>query len=202
MTPAPLLRVQGLCFLDWGPIDLDLDAAEVVAVSGSSGSGKSLLLRAIADLDPHRGTLELEGKGSEAFLPPAWRRRVGLVPAASEWWHDTVGSHFVDADAQWLEALGFSLEAMRWPVSRLSNGERQRLSLLRTLSVQPRVLLLDEPTASLDPDSVERVEQLVDAYRREHGAGVVWVSHDAAQRQRVASRSYVMSDRGLVAEVN
>ena len=76
------------------------------------------------------------------------------------------------------------------PVSRLSSGEKQRLDLMRLLSNRPRVLLLDEPTANLDPENTRRVEVVITEYRRSHDAAVIWVSHDEEQVRRVANRYY------------
>jgi ABC-type iron transport system FetAB ATPase subunit len=73
-------------------------------------------------------------------------------------------------------------------VAQLSSGEKQRLALLRLMVNRPRVLLLDEPTANLDPENVTRVEKLVAAYLRREGAAVLWVSHDPEQTRRVAQR--------------
>ena len=80
------------------------------------------------------------------------------------------------------------------PVMQLSSGERQRLALLRLLSNRPRVLLLDEPTANLDPENTRRIEALVTEYRREHDAAVIWVSHDTEQVKRVANRHFQLVD--------
>jgi ABC-type iron transport system FetAB ATPase subunit len=92
----------------------------------------------------------------------------------------------VDAGA--LSALGLPEDAAQWPVERLSAGEKQRLALLRlTAGRNPEVLLLDEPTANLDPASVERVEAYLLALARERGLGMLWVTHDAAQVGRVAT---------------
>jgi putative ABC transport system ATP-binding protein len=74
---------------------------------------------------------------------------------------------------------------LEWTVSRLSTGERQRLALARLLALQPQVLLLDEATANLDPPNRDRVEDLIQDYRREQGAAVLWVSHDPDQRRRL-----------------
>jgi ABC-type iron transport system FetAB ATPase subunit len=167
---------------------LEVAAGECVCVSGPSGAGKSLLLRAIADLDPHEGRMWLDGREAHEFRPWEWRRQVGLLPAESQWWRDQVGEHFAAVDdAQW-QALGFGRETLHWQVTRCSTGERQRLALLRLLANQPRVLLLDEPTAALDPAAVQRVEAMIAAYREERQAAVLWVSHDPAQMQRVATR--------------
>ncbi|MEJ2677085.1 MAG: ATP-binding cassette domain-containing protein, partial [Acidihalobacter sp.] len=87
-------------------------------------------------------------------------------------------------------------EALDWEVARCSSGERQRLALLRSLALAPRVLLLDEPTANLDADSRGRVETLVDKFRGEGGA-VLWVTHDPEQALRVAGRRLELAKGGL-----
>ena len=86
---------------------------------------------------------------------------------------------------------GFPEEAKAWPIGRLSTGERLRLALVRALMVQPKVLLLDEPTAALDPVSVAAVESLI-ATRVRAGLAVLWVTHDAEQAKRVARRLLVV----------
>jgi phosphate-transporting ATPase len=131
---------------------------------------------------------------------PEWRRLVGYVPAEPGWWADTVGEHFADWSAALAVArqLGFTEDAEGWPVARLSTGERLRLALVRALMVGPKVLLLDEPTAALDPASVAAVETLIAAGRRA-GLGVLWVTHDEAQAARVAVRRLVVS-RGQAGE--
>ena len=75
-----------------------------------------------------------------------------------------------------------------WQVSPLSTGEKQRLALLRLLANQPRALLLDDPTASLDAPNVGNAEALIHDYQQQQQAPVIWVSHDSAQIQRVADR--------------
>jgi ABC-type iron transport system FetAB ATPase subunit len=91
-----------------------------------------------------------------------------------------------------LQALGFTTEVMQWQVSRCSTGERQRLALIRLLCNQPRVLLLDEPTASLDPANVGKAEQLLKEYLQANAAAAIWVSHDPEQVKRVANRQIVI----------
>lgn len=187
-----------------GPFSLNIAAGECISLRGPSGSGKSLLLRAIADLDPHTGRVLLDGVPCQQFDAPQWRRRIGLLAVESQWWHDTVGAHFPGCDGNtgatncpWLAPLGFGPEVLGWQVSRLSSGEKQRLALARTFMNQPRVLLLDEPTASLDVINIAAVETLVADYRRETDAAVLWVSHDSAQAARVAGRHYQLTSHGL-----
>ena len=193
----PRLKIESLRFQGRGPYDLAVESGECVGLSGPSGAGKTLLLRSIADLDPHEGRVFLDDVDSLAVDAPSWRRAVGLLPAESQWWWDTVGPHFPAVDLERLKALGFGEEVLGWEVSRLSTGERQRLALLRLLVNRPRALLLDEPTAALDPASAGQVEALIEDYRREADASVLWVSHDPAQAERVADRRYEISEGPL-----
>jgi ABC-type iron transport system FetAB ATPase subunit len=183
------LRLVGLRSQVLEPVDLSLAAGELVFLSGASGSGKSLLLRAIADLDPNQGEVWLDGSARSRMPAPLWRRRVGLLPAESHWWGERVGDHF-PADAEdLLDRLGFGPDVPGWSVSRLSTGERQRLALARLLIMSPQALLLDEATANLDPPNRERVEGIIEDYRGGRSAAVLWVSHDPAQRQRLSRRT-------------
>ena len=160
---------------------------------GPSGAGKTLLLRAIADLDPNVGLVTLDGRDRSTIAGSEWRRLVGYVPAEPGWWADTVGEHFGEwtAALAFLRDLGFPEETKAWPITRLSTGERLRLAVARALMVCPRVLLLDEPTAALDPASVAAVELLIKT-RIEAGLAVLWVTHDAEQAKRVAHRLLVV----------
>jgi phosphate-transporting ATPase len=126
------------------------------------------------------GLVCLGGRDGKTMSGPEWRRLVGYVPAEPGWWADTVGEHFTDWTAAHAVAreLGLPSEAKDWPIARLSTGERLRLALVRALMVGPKVLLLDEPTAALDPSSVRGVESLIGA-RVRAGLAVLWVTHDA-----------------------
>ncbi|MCK7575266.1 MAG: ATP-binding cassette domain-containing protein [Chromatiales bacterium] len=203
------LRLDGLSHRTLALVDLTLADGERVFVSGPSGSGKSLLLRAIADLDPHQGEVWLGAEPRSRMAPPVWRRRVGLLPAESFWWTETVGAHLPDIRASSPEAerlnsrlagLGFEPDVLDWSVTRLSTGERQRLALVRLLAQGPEALLLDEATANLDPVNRDRVESLVETYRGEQDAAVLWVSHDPEQRRRLGGRAFVIRNGRLEPE--
>ena len=172
-----------------------LKSGETLIISGASGSGKSILLRALADLDPHSGELVLNGQSCEDILPEMWRKQVGLLPAESQWWRDTVGEHF-PAEYQFSQ-FGFEQVVATWSISRLSTGEKQRLAILRLLVNKPKVLLLDEPTASLDQDNTRSVEQHIADYQSASGAMVIWVSHDEQQMARINGRHCAMEDGRL-----
>ncbi|MCW8902862.1 ABC transporter ATP-binding protein [Sedimenticola sp.] len=182
------------------PVDLTIDAGECITLTGPSGSGKTRLLRAIADLDPHSGTALFDQQAVDETAPPEWRRHVGLLPAESHWWHDRVAEHFIGSGARLLSELGLDEACLEWQIARLSSGERQRLALARLLDRQPAVLLLDEPTANLDPENGDRVERLVQHYAQQQGAAVLWVSHDPRQRRRVGQRHLIIRDRRIEAE--
>lgn len=193
-----LLQLHGLQRLHVGPVDLAVRRGDCVSIEGRSGAGKSVLLRMIADLDPHAGEAVLEGHPCSRTPAPAWRRAVTYVAADSGWWHDTVGAHF-GADArlpELLPRLGIDPEAARWPVARLSTGERQRIALLRALQPGNRVLLLDEPTSGLDPESTRQVEALL-RERAQQGTAIVFVTHDPGQPQRLGARRHALRDGRL-----
>jgi len=187
-----MLRLEDLKIPNLEPVNLTIEPGECMGLSGESGSGKTLLLRAIADMDEHGGQVYAEKIAQDQVKAHEWRRRVMLLPAESQWWFDTVDQHF-SAQAKYIEALGFGQEVMRWNISRCSSGEKQRLSILRMLSNCPRVLLLDEPTANLDSSNIERVEELIRRYLSKHNAVAIWVSHDASQLKRVSQQQCYLS---------
>jgi len=195
-TP-PLLQIKDLARPMLGPVSLVLAPGECLCITGPSGSGKSQLLRAIADIDPHGGELWLDGVSAQDIQPEQWRRQAGLLPPESSWWLPRARDHFTDGMPVEPVRLGLDDAALDQPVSRLSSGERQRLALLRLLAIGPRVLLLDEPTANLDAGNTSRVEALIGEYRLAHGAAVIWVSHDRTQVERVADRHLMLNDGGL-----
>jgi ABC-type iron transport system FetAB ATPase subunit len=186
------LELQGIRVGPLQEVALRVAPGEIVCISGESGSGKTRLLRAIADLEPHAGDISLGGTQRAAVAAHCWRGWVMLVPAESSWWADTVREHFLDPVAGSLAAFGFDDAALDWQVSRLSSGEKQRLAVLRALSHEPRALLLDEPTANLDPDLARQVEGWLRDYAQRERLPVIWVAHDRAQIARVADRHFAI----------
>lgn len=191
------LRLNDLGVAGLAAVTLSVEPGECVSIEGPSGSGKTRLLRAVADLDPHGGEIYLNGDACSAMPGPDWRRRVALLPAEVVWWRDTAREHFKDPAALPTAALQLDAAVLEQPVGELSTGQRQRLALLRLVQHEPAVLLLDEPTAALDEANTARVEAFVQAYREQHAAPVVWISHDREQLCRVASRHYALNDGAL-----
>ncbi len=189
-----MLRIRALAPLGLAPFDFDLEKGACAAVMGPSGGGKTLTLRAVADLDPNGGEVFLDDRERGSFPAPEWRRRVVYLPAESGWWLDRVGDHFEDREAAvpLLRRFLLSEDVFSWEIARLSTGERQRLALVRTLLLGPPVLLLDEPTSGLDEDAARAVEDEINA-RLQGGTAILMVTHSREQARRMASRLLMVS---------
>ena len=194
----PDLKINNIQIEHVGPVNLTVKSGDIVCLSGASGAGKSLLLRAIVDVLPHEGDVQLGDMIASTTSPPAWRRAVGLLPAESQWWFETVGEHFNCQNNELLVKLGFNKETWDWLISRCSTGEKQRLALLRLLCNQPSALLLDEPTGSLDPKNTAVVESIIVEYVNEKQIPVIWVSHSDEQIRRICSQHYRIDAGKLV----
>jgi ABC-type iron transport system FetAB ATPase subunit len=189
------LVVKGLRSEFAGPFELNLGAGVCAAITGPSGSGKSLFLRMIADLDPNQGKVWLNGRERASISAPEWRKQATYVSAESGWWADTAIEHFTvyrrSEVAALAARLGLHVDLLDASIARLSTGEKQRLSLIRALLPSPPVLLLDEPTGPLDEESVAQVEALLQE-RMATGTSVLLVTHDPNQAERLGSQRYRM----------
>lgn len=166
------------------------------AIVGPSGAGKSTLLRLLNRLaDPDAGAIAYHDRPLTGYDPLALRREVSLVPQLPALLDGTVASNLGYAAAlagkeldagHCLRLAGLDGGFAERDVSKLSVGERQRAMLARALAQQPRVLLLDEPTAALDHAARDAVEATLLELRRELDISLVLVSHDPAQARRLA----------------
>lgn len=190
------LELEEFQVLSLKPLNLKVKD-EIICLAGPSGAGKSLLLRAIADLIEHKGEAYLDGKKCSKIAAPQWRKWVGYLPAESAWWLDKVGDHFSEKNNAYLTALNLPGDCLSWDISRCSTGEKQRLAIARLLIQRPKVLLLDEPTASLDQKSVTAVESVIQSYATEFNAPVIWVSHDELQIKRLKQREFKFIDNEI-----
>lgn len=194
-----MLRARGLQSPLRGPYDLDVESGTIVGISGASGSGKTLLLRMLADLDPSTGEVTLAGRNRDGVPAPKWRSWVTYVAAEPAFWADSVREHFAtgaDVEERFRE-LGLDVALLDAPVTSLSTGERQRVALVRALVQSPRILLLDEPTSGLDAVSATRVEDVLSRYVA-NGMGLLVVSHDEQQLRRLGARVLRMNAQGAL----
>lgn len=196
-------------------LDLAVAGGERIALSGPSGAGKTVLLRALALLDPlDGGEIRLGGRPVRPADVPAFRCRVGYLHQAPALAEGTVEANlrrpfslaahrrrgFERARAVGLLArLGKDEAFLDRRRGDLSGGEAQIVALVRLLQLDPSILLLDEPTAALDPDSAERARELLGEWQAGDGDGraYLWVSHDAALGRRVAGRHLRLADGRL-----
>jgi len=194
-------------------VDLEVAAGEWVAIMGSSGSGKSTLLHLLAALDDaDQGEIEVAGRDLRRLRDPNHYRRdtIGLVFQLHDLLPHLSAEENVEipmfgtarsradrrtAARRLLAEVGLAGKEHRRP-PELSGGERQRVALARALANDPRILLADEPTGSLDPEAVENVMDLLRRLREEHGVTIVMVTH-APEVAAAADRSYTMADGTL-----
>lgn len=175
---VPLLQVKHLSVHSLQHINFSLFAQECMCIQGASGSGKSLLLKALADLIPAQGEVLLHSQKQSDTEPSQWRQNVTLVPAMPSWWYPTAKEHFSCNIDHWLTQLALSPSITQQPIHTLSTGEKQRLALCRALQHNPYVLLLDEPTANLDPTSQSFLEQfLFNYFLAQPDRSIIWVAH-------------------------
>lgn len=192
-----MLRIDHLQIAPLPALSFEVRSGHCLAVEGPSGSGKTRLLRAIADLDPAHGDIFLDGAHRDEMSGPDWRRSVRHVSAEPGWWTKTpretllraTPQHTVDDTKlrQMMNTVGLDAGLLDDPITTLSTGQRQRLALLRALADKPRVILLDEPTAALDPTSAALVEELI-RFQLLAGKIVLLVSHDAKLRARLQTQ--------------
>jgi putative ABC transport system ATP-binding protein len=197
--PAPILELEGVhVTTDEGVellsgVDLAVCRGAIAVVAGPSGSGKSTLLRVANRLEvPSAGTVRLDGVDASSIDPRELRRRVGMVFQRPVLFAGTVRDNLHVADggaddvelAELLAQVGLSASFLDRVGDDLSGGEAQRVCIARALLTRPEVLLMDEPTSSLDPDSRRGIEALAGELAAA-GLGLVWVSHDLPQVRRL-----------------
>lgn len=195
---------------------LELYQSEIFCLLGPSGAGKSTLLRLLNFLtSPDQGQMTLFGR---TYLPGSFTPELSVMreittvfqrPAllSESVWHNItyplrlrrrkVERGEIDAI---VKRLGLS-KILSQNAQTLSGGEAQRVALARALVFSPRVLLLDEPTANLDPENIAIIEDMVQSYASEHRSTIVWITHNQFQARRLGDRVCLL-ERGRIVEVN
>jgi len=215
--PTPLLRVEGLDYQVDGQrllseVNFEISAGERIAIFGPSGAGKSTLIRLLNRLDePGSGMVYLDGQDYREIPPRKLRRRLGLVMQQPNLFPGSVADNIrfgptaqgqsLD-EARLMELLsGVDLEGFAdRDVAKLSGGEAQRVNLARTLANKPDVLLLDEPTSSLDQAARQEVEETILSVLKSGEVTCILVSHDKAQVLRLTDRVLMLEGGKLIAD--
>ena len=187
--------------------DLDLAPGQAVAVVGPNGGGKTSLFRALAAIEGTGGDVSVDGDALRAISSARRRRLVGLLPATRTLtWpiavRDVIALGLDRPDDGRVEELVAALELDRLterPSDQLSTGERARVLMARVLASRPRLLLLDEPLANLDPYWALRFLDIIRA-ETSRGASVVVAMHDLAQLDRFDRALLVDGGRLLIDE--
>lgn len=192
-------------------VSFAVPAGRFFTILGPSGSGKSTLLRCINRLiEPTAGSILLDGTPVAALPVQALRRRVGMVFQTVALFDGTVldnvlygprlhhEQHDEGLAGDLLARVGLSRAFAAKAVGELSGGEAQRVSLARSLANRPEMLLLDEPTASLDPTASAQVERLLVQLAEESDLTYVFVTHNLDQARRVGDRGLLLVDGRVV----
>ena len=190
-------------------VSLSITAGERVALVGPNGSGKSTLLRTLHGLlSPAFGIARRDGALRQAMLfqRPHLLRTSALNNVALGLWLDrSLGLSWATAKAHALQALArVGLQGIATQGGRqLSGGQQQRLALARAWARQPDVLLLDEPTASLDPHAKREVEALIAEFAQgsSQPLTLVWASHNLGQVKRIATRVLCLESGRVLADL-
>ena len=208
-------RLQGVKKAYEGRTVVDIDGLEIrrgefLAIVGPSGAGKSTLLRMLNFLEyPDEGQIEYAGQAASASMPMELRRQVTTVFQHPALLHDSVENNVAyglrlrgQRDSRG-EVRGIltrmGLEKLRRSQARtLSGGEAQRVALARALIVRPEVLLLDEPSANLDPYNIGLIEEVMKEVNQTRGTTMVMVTHNVFQAKRMAQRVALILDGRII----
>ena len=194
-------------------INIGVDRGEVLALIGPTGAGKTTLLRLIDllevptsgkiyfdGMDVTEGRIRLEARRRMAFVlqkPVAFNTSIYENIAYGLRWRGKKRGDIKQKVDTILEIVGLSAYKSR-NVRTLSGGEVQRVAIARAIAIEPEVLLLDEPTANLDPISTSKIEELISRIMREYNTTIIMATHDMSQGQRLANRISVLVDGGIL----
>lgn len=202
------LSKSGTCIFD--DLNLGISAGGISTLLGPSGSGKTSLLRLLNRLDePESGRIFYGDLPIISYDIQALRMEVGMVFQRQELFEGSVrdnilfgpGLHGMAVDPdEILDLVGLDPAARGKDVANLSGGQAQKVVIGRALAVGPKVLLLDEPTANLDPTSTLQIEEVVQHLSRGLGLTCVFVTHNVEQAKRVGDSAFVLIDGQVVEE--
>ena len=217
MITEPIYRLRQVCRVLGTTFSLTIDdwehpRGDTLCIVGPTGAGKTTFLRMLTGLTSIQGgSIEFDGhEWSNGLASMSDVRQIAMVPqrpillsrsvrANLEYGLRLRGITAEDRVSELLDRLGFAKLASK-SAQALSGGQVQLVALGRALVLQPMILLLDEPTANLDPGYVALVEQVLDEWRQRYQTTLIWATHNMFQAQRVADRVGLLLD-GRIVEV-
>jgi len=220
---TPLLQIKQLKKKHWdvqlkselfSDITTTIERPERIALLGKSGEGKSTLLRILAKLEPvDSGQVYFNGKLMNEVDSRTWRMNLCYVAQQATMLPGTILDNLMisskihnrnfDENFAKQMLIEVGLEHLDWGkrAIELSGGEKQRIALVRSLLLRPTILLLDEITASLDQQSKELVEQLLNKHHQNEKLGFIWVTHDREQAKNISERIWYMENGKLARDI-
>jgi putative ABC transport system ATP-binding protein len=185
---------------------------KITSIIGPSGAGKTTMFRLCNGLlSPDSGDIQIDGKDIVSYDPISLRRHVGIVLQQATMLEGSVRDNLAlplrlageelteDEAARIVQEVGLGTDILDRDSKSLSGGQKQKVSIARTLLNRPQILLLDEITSSLDRVSKQDIEKLIVQINREYGTTVIWITHNLQQAKAVGDQVWVMMD-GEIAE--
>lgn len=183
----------------------------ITTLVGPSGAGKTTLLKLCNGLlSPDEGELYIKGKEVRQYNPVELRRMVGIALQSAPMVSGTVYDNLtlpldlqnqslpVDEAEELLEDVGLAKDLLNRNVKDLSGGQRQKVSIARTLVNKPQVLLLDEITSSLDRTSLKEIEELIVKINKKYGTTIIWITHNLQQALEIGNYTWVMMEGEVI----
>lgn len=196
-------------------VDLEIPARTIYTILGPSGSGKTSLLRLINRLnDPTSGEIVFAGRPLPSYDPTQLRRRIGYIFQVPAMLPGTVADNLAYGACHGhsnrrrpcdpgdmvprLKQVALDETYLDQPADRLSVGEQQRASIARSLMTSPEVLLMDEPTSSLDPAATSRLLDLIVDLHQRNNLTIVFVTHQLEQARAVGRQTAILIDGRII----
>lgn len=184
---------------------------KITTLVGPSGAGKTTLLKLCNGLlSPNLGEIYIKGQPIETYEPTELRRMVGIALQSAPMVSGTVYANLSlplelqgkkleeEAAKHLLDDVGLEPELLYRKVTGLSGGQRQKVSIARTLVNQPKILLLDEITSSLDRASLKEIEELIVKINRKYGTTIIWITHNLQQALDIGDFTWVMMEGEVI----
>lgn len=184
---------------------------KITTLVGPSGAGKTALLKMCNGLlSPSSGDMTVLGKSITSYEPTELRKLVGMALQAAPMISGTVFDNLalprrlqnsvlsINEAIAYLDDVGLDKSFLNRSIDELSGGQRQKVSIARTLINKSSILLLDEITSALDPTSLHEIEELIKQINIKYGTTIIWITHNIQQAIAIGHYTWVMMDGELV----